>query len=832
VASAYWRVDVGVLQAATDYAPDVAPLVLPLRNGHGESSTMSKHTSAFPMFWRGSEFVGLIALSSVLYGALELGRSAIASGDPLPTKWAWTNVAIEGGGWVTGIDLSPTTRNGALIRTDVGGAFRWDELGMRWIGVAASVDPEETFRQQVDCFTSIPGIAFDPADSRTLYLSAGAYVTEWGRPGRLYKSTDGGVTLFDITPTRWGETSPPVRLAGNDGDPRFTGETITVNPLIPRHVFVATPRNGLWKSTDGGTPMSWVQTSLPVGENKKGMGVTSLSFSPTGSGRLFAAVYGLGVYRSDDGAATWTIIESSPKGVMRLVAESDNAVWVAAEDGLWRWSDGNWKNFASKTEPGRFTALTVDPRNPKRVIAASGVATKWKERFYRTQDGGETWEKAEWRVERSKPSWMPERAIEVAPTDLAFDPFVENRVWLAHGFGVSRTDDVFASTIRWVDLNQGIEQTCVFELAAPKGVPLMSSIADLSGFLHDHGVEQAPVIRLMDRPFHERYMDSCGFAWSKQLSPAGYPSVIYRGVFGRDWKIKQEGKDHRLRALMKSTDGGATWGKVNEWFLNGGDKNNGYPLRLEVSAGNGQHLFAAFDGYYAFSRDGGEKWAPSSGTPGALGGPWLFTAPISSDQLEPDTFYIYNSGRVFISRDGGKSFTPSSSTLPKMSPMKDFVKVAGDPNKAGRVWVGLCSRFDRRTSDDSGLFVSDDFGSTFSRSPGVDDVIGFDFGAPEFPEKPHPLYLYGRVNGQKGMWERLNGTSNWHRIDDPSFSLAKARNITASQDEYGLVFLGTNGNGIFMGKKAGVEKGLAWKNAPKLPGQTVFNDRKEPGTIP
>src|SRR5690348_5292695 len=47
-------------------------------------------------------------------------------------QYNWRNVQIAGGGYVPGIIFNPTERNLVYARTDIGGAYRWNESTQRW----------------------------------------------------------------------------------------------------------------------------------------------------------------------------------------------------------------------------------------------------------------------------------------------------------------------------------------------------------------------------------------------------------------------------------------------------------------------------------------------------------------------------------------------------------------------------------------------------------------------------------------------------------------------------------------------------------------------------
>src|SRR5262245_19403132 len=49
--------------------------------------------------------------------------------------YAWRNVVILGGGFVTGIEFSQIEPDLIYARTDVGGAYRWDAGADRWLPI-------------------------------------------------------------------------------------------------------------------------------------------------------------------------------------------------------------------------------------------------------------------------------------------------------------------------------------------------------------------------------------------------------------------------------------------------------------------------------------------------------------------------------------------------------------------------------------------------------------------------------------------------------------------------------------------------------------------------
>ena len=50
-------------------------------------------------------------------------------------SYRWSNVAIGGGGYVTGLVIHPRVPDVVYVRTDIGGFYRWEEDAMRWVAI-------------------------------------------------------------------------------------------------------------------------------------------------------------------------------------------------------------------------------------------------------------------------------------------------------------------------------------------------------------------------------------------------------------------------------------------------------------------------------------------------------------------------------------------------------------------------------------------------------------------------------------------------------------------------------------------------------------------------
>jgi photosystem II stability/assembly factor-like uncharacterized protein len=151
-----------------------------------------------------------------------------------------------------------------------------------------------------------------------------------------------------------------------------------------------------------------------------------------------------------------------------------------------------------------------------------------------------------------------------------------------------------------------------------------------------------------------------------------------------------------------------------------------------------------------------------------------------------DRFYYYANGTVYRSDDGGLSFQPVNTSLPK----EDTISIKTMPEVEGEVWVSL---------DKQGLYRSSDRGMTFSKISNVKVASLFSFGKPPNNSVIPSLYLYGTINKQgEGMFLSLDRGQTWININQHLTPIGSQPNVLeASKQQFGLVFVGTNGRGIY-----------------------------------
>ena len=170
------------------------------------------------------------------------------------SDFKWSNVYMGGGGFVSSVIASPIDENLFYARTDVGGAYRWNNASAHWESMMDWVDVSERG------LLGIEALAVDPQESNTVYMMAGTSYFNNARSAFL-KSTDKGSSweisyVWDSTGAKGGVVQD-FGVHGN-GMGRGNGEALAIDPNNSDNMFYGSRRSGLWKSTDNGKTWSHV----------------------------------------------------------------------------------------------------------------------------------------------------------------------------------------------------------------------------------------------------------------------------------------------------------------------------------------------------------------------------------------------------------------------------------------------------------------------------------------------------------------------------------------------------------------------------------------------
>jgi hypothetical protein len=190
----------------------------------------------------------------------------------------------------------------------------------------------------------------------------------------------------------------PTRITNGDGPDRNSvgrATSIAVDPQSPQTIYLGARGSGVWKTTNGGASWTPVSDSLPT------LTVSGLAIAPSQPQRVYLATPS-GIFRSDDGAATWQQVNTSVMnvlaidgGAMIVDPSNPNVVFANAcgnpiTGGVQKSIDGGvtW----SVVLPGNCgTGLTMDPGNSRFLNAVLTSPGDGRSGLYGTRDGGATW---------------------------------------------------------------------------------------------------------------------------------------------------------------------------------------------------------------------------------------------------------------------------------------------------------------------------------------------------------------------------------------------------------------------------------------------------------
>jgi hypothetical protein len=693
--------------------------------------------------------------------------------------YRWRTAVIGGTGFVTGVLFHPSVRGLAYARTDIGGAYRWDDRAARWTPLTDHLGWDDWN------LLGVEAMAVDPAHPDRVYLALGTYSQPWAGNGAVLRSEDRGAT--------WTRTDLAVKLGANE-DGRGTGERLLVDPRDSDTLWLGTRHDGLLKSTDRGA--TWNAVSFPAAPVDTGQGVTLL----VAAGRALYAGWGdsdgtaANLYRTTDGTA-WEAVPGQPSGTAakvpiragydrhtrELYVSYANAPGPSGQsDGSvhkLRVTDGKWTEV-TPAKPGGTTSdgsadtfgyggVAVDARRPGTVVVSTNNRWAAVDTLYRTTDGGRTWTSLKdtavfdvsetpflkWGGDQPKFGWWIQA--------VGVDPFDSKHVVYGTGATLYGTRDLK----KWAPQIRGLEETAVRQLISPPTgkAHLLSGLGDIGVMYHER-LTASPSRGMATNPV---FGSATGLAQA-----ARRPAYVVRAGWG----------DHGNGAF--SRDGGQTWAPFAAQPAIAKDAPG--PIATNADGSVLLWSFVHWDGTrYAAHRsaDNGATWSEVSSFPKGA-------TPVA-DPADPALFYAYDTeaGTLLASTDSGRTFTARATGLP--SGDSQF-KVVAAPGRSGDLWL---------SAKGNGLYRSTDGGVTFAKIDSCRASYTLGFGKAADGARYPAVYQVGSTDTITAVYRSDDGAKTWVRINDDAHQWGwTGEVITGDPRVYGRVYLATNGRGIQYGE--------------------------------
>ncbi|MFQ6610831.1 MAG: hypothetical protein ACE5D7_08550, partial [Fidelibacterota bacterium] len=548
----------------------------------------------------------------------------------------WQSLNEPGdGGAVTSIRVSPYNSNHILLGGDVMGTSYSMDGGLTWHDTYG-------FNDWV-----IGDITWHPADSNIVWA---------GSMSGPFKSIDGGIhwqmmrTGMDPI-NNWYYSCPVQKILFDPND---------VNHLLAfggsfRNWYSpgASKWNSLWESLDGGN--NWVEKTT-IGTT---VAYGTMNAIYVGTSKIVAAVYGQGIYISNDNGVSWTAsntglpyndalwVTVDPNDTTILYCSTNNYLSGGAylPGGVFKSIDGGvtWTNISTGLEQNTdidkqiasyYRMVKASPTNSNILYTANGG---WSNSMtYKSTDAGATW----------NPLFTTASAVNTpvfynfsGPELYVFD-FDHNNGDVMIGGNweyVLKTTD---GGINWDDL--------------------MSDTTSVPGYFTGTGYSGIATTNFEFNPYNSNEavfqgMDDAKFVISKDNLNSwkrggigmnrmnGGNDVCFAGINGATLYCTS-GQDLRFDGVYKSTDGGDHWTWFDYTLFPGCTPTGGQPLGVYAIPSNPNTAWVTAQDKIYHTTNGGTTWSLVFTAPGII-----FIAPAKNS---PNTFYVNSQNGVYKTTDG------------------------------------------------------------------------------------------------------------------------------------------------------------------------------------
>ncbi|MBF2063228.1 MAG: exo-alpha-sialidase [Calothrix sp. C42_A2020_038] len=785
--------------------------------------------------------------------------------------FTWRNVNIQGMGYVTGLVINPTSPHDVYVRTDVGGAYRFDRNHQTWLPLMDMFDTNFSKGG-----IGVESVAVDGLKPNRVYAVVNRHNTTFQDGDKQKYKYSGEVLISDDRGMTWEVTGlgkHDVYVGPNQAYRSDTGERLAVDPNKSGLIYFASRRDGLWKK-DGNQDWTHVTglpevNSLPeyLKDGKDNVDIPGFTFVVFDKGSLrggitqtiYVGVHGSGVWQSTNGGNSWQNIHGADNPLRAAIA-SDGTLYVAF--GTWgsngkntsgsirKYSNGKWTAITPDGEGRVYSAITVQPNQPKTVMAVA-------DRFvYMSTSGGQKWDKQTMymgaydanhpqdKINPTAPGYYQSYASSGAAS-IVFDPSNPKKVWWTNGWGVASSDDVTTKApYKWLMNNlEELDLNMVRVPPVPKtqgGADLLSATQDKIGFRH---VSRYEVPKKSISP--ENLTINPAFKWANpdwKVYPIPFPHVA--GATGMDYSYNHPNHAafvgfHQWQGFWGihgvTTDNGKTWKAFKSvpteelWKSDKSGKEKAYAIggQIAMSPTNPKNMVWAptWGTWTHYTNDGGKTWQLShnldynpppepfdeknndhlhyQALPKSWSNsisPWLSSYILAADRKDPQgkTFYYFNVDGFYYSNDGGANWHKSQTTnFPGWIIRPTIVS---NPTQQGDVWIS----FARNPEDVNGnpLYRSTDGGKFFRKITSVQTCEFITFGKGKSNLLPY-IYIFGRVDNatKDAVYKSEDMGKSWIRISDPDIlHFPGMTYIEGDMRRSNLVYVALTGRGIIVGE--------------------------------
>ncbi|MBE5863252.1 MAG: endoglucanase [Lachnospiraceae bacterium] len=769
-------------------------------------------------------------------------------------EYRYQNAPIPGGGYVTGFVFEPAVKGMLYLRTDIGGAYRFDPQDQRWKSLCDSVTAEDK------AVTYPIAIAVNPRRPGMLYVASG----DW-------REEHGWFSVSEDYGKHFRRFALPMKVHGNLPG-RGTGYRLILDRQKDDILYFASQTSGLWRTRNAGE--TW--------EKLSGMRENFLTFvgqSDDGT-VLFVGAAGVteqkehmeagpALYASKDGGETFeTLWQPEYHGprvnllmgpVAQRYATDDQYLYVtyagrceaffmpelgySCDAG--KVTDGHVVRYDLSTfeakditpameeksipdHPGAseaclhlgYSGIDVCRKQPGLVVCTT-IRKNGGNSIYRSMDHGETWTeilhdldigRLVFRASYMQPRFNGNRSLIHWMTDFKIDPCDPEKAWFNTGTGVFRTGNLLDEIVTFSDWSDGIEETVHLNVyAPPKGeVLLIDILGDLGGF----------AFRDLTKACENSFADADGNRYITCLN-ADYsdldPNLVAVTPRG-NWTGLTKG------GVILSKDNCKSFERLPMPFGLGDELDEALRQieRPNVNSGwiamspDGKKLVWSIAkwnrlpiGLVISSQDGGESFTPTrvydlAGKEKKDGGIKVF-----SDRVNSNLFYGFGEkSQIYLSADCGKTFYQfpaegldqeiNFSIVDSANP----VEIRGESGRSGVFYFAAGAK---------GLWrmeVLQKDGNCLCKRLGDPKYLFYHVGLGLLREKgdyfteEKALYVSANIGGRYGFYRSLDQGRSFQKLNHDWQCFGDVNSIDGDKRVFGRFFIGTGSRGVLYGEPA------------------------------